>query len=374
MKKDRVRSVEKAPGKNKPSSAYIYLVKNTSSNETTICAWDSVLYPGTSVVSPTRYGLDMGVVVASAHNLGRGYQKGNDQCQGACLYSEPLEEEESVEEPEENSEEESIEEERVEEALGEEISYDYEPDEIFNDGCSEGRTLEMVQLSGDTQWIDRLATPTDMARYQELSAKEDEAMKICREKIAAHKLDMKLVTAHFLLGEPKIIFFFTADVRVDFRELVKDLVSVFRIRIELRQIGVRDESRVLGGLAVCGRDYCCHSVTDKLDPVSIKMAKEQNLSLNSMKISGPCGRLLCCLSYEFDFYVEEKRKYPSEGSKLKVGFELMKITEINILRKKITLLGPEGRMLSIPHSAVVFNEGANRWEVTKEYSDEYLSN
>lgn len=356
--------------KNKPSSAYIYLVKNTSSNETTICAWDSVLYPGTSVVSPTRYGLDMGVVVASAHNLGRGYQKGNDQCQGSCLHCEPLGDDMNLEVPEQGADGEIPE----GQAALDEITYDTEPDDISNDGCSEEHTLEMVQLSGDTQWIDRLATPSDMARYQELSEKEDEAMRICREKIKAHKLDMKLVTAHFLLGEPKIIFFFTADVRVDFRELVKDLVSVFRIRIELRQIGVRDESRVLGGLAVCGRDYCCHSVTDKLDPVSIKMAKEQNLSLNSMKISGPCGRLLCCLSYEFDFYVEEKRQYPAEGSKLKVGFELMKITEINILRKKITLLGPEGRMLSIPHSAVIFNEGANRWEITKEYSDEYLSN
>ncbi len=362
MKKDRVRSVEKVSVKNRPSSAYIYLVKNTSSNETTICAWDSVLYPGTSVVSPTRYGLDMGVVVSSAHTLGRGYQKGHDQCRGACLHSESLREEQNEHQQEDS------------EATGEEIFFDAEPDEISSDGCSESTPIEMVQLSGDTQWIDRLATPSDMSRYQELSDKEDEAMRICREKIALHKLDMKLVTAHFLLGEPKIIFFFTADVRVDFRELVKDLVSVFRIRIELRQIGVRDESRVLGGLAVCGRDYCCHSVTDKLDPVSIKMAKEQNLSLNSMKISGPCGRLLCCLSYEYDFYVEEKRKYPSEGSKLKVGFELMKITEINILRKKITLLGPEGRMLSIPHSAVFFNEGANRWEITKEYSNEYLSN
>ncbi len=362
MKKDRVRSGEKVSVNNRPSSAYIYLVKNTSSNEMTICAWDSVLYPGTSVVSPTRYGLDMGVVVSSAHNLGRGYQKGNDQCRGACLHSESLREEEHEQQQQEV------------EAPGEEVSFDTEPDEISSDGCSESTPIEMVQLSGDTQWIDRLATPSDMSRYQELSDKEDEAMRICREKIALHKLDMKLVTAHFLLGEPKIIFFFTADVRVDFRELVKDLVSVFRIRIELRQIGVRDESRVLGGLAVCGRDYCCHSVTDKLDPVSIKMAKEQNLSLNSMKISGPCGRLLCCLSYEYDFYVEEKRKYPSEGSKLKVGFELMKITEINILRKKITLLGPEGRMLSIPHSAVFFNEGANRWEITKEYSNEYLSN
>ncbi|HKL58618.1 MAG TPA: regulatory iron-sulfur-containing complex subunit RicT [Sphaerochaeta sp.] len=369
MKKDRVHSVEKAPVKSRPSSAYIYLVKNTSSNETTICAWDSVLYPGTSVVSPTRYGLDMGVVISSAHNLGRGYQRGNDQCSGACLHSETIGEEATSEEMEEASLEGG-----EGQASGEEISYDFEPDEAFSGGCSEVKPIEMVQLTGDTQWIDRLATPSDMSRFQELSDKEDEALKVCREKIALHKLDMKLVTAHFLLGEPKIIFFFTADVRVDFRELVKDLVTVFRIRIELRQIGVRDESRVLGGLAVCGRDYCCHSVTDKLDPVSIKMAKEQNLSLNSMKISGPCGRLLCCLSYEYDFYVEEKRKYPSEGSKIKVGFDLMKIIEINILRKKITLLGPEGRVLNIPHSAVIFNEEASRWEITKEYSDEYLSN
>jgi len=258
-----------------------------------------------------------------------------------------------------------------------EILFSSEPDEDPCDsciGCNPQPDPQEVDLTGEILWIDRLATPSDLDRYQELMEKEDEAMRICREKIAYHKLDMKLVTAHFLLGEPKIIFFFTADVRVDFRELVKDLVSVFRIRIELRQIGVRDESRVLGGLAVCGRDFCCHSVTDKLNPVSIKMAKEQNLSLNSMKISGPCGRLLCCLSYEFDFYVEEKRKYPPEGSKMKVGFELMKVSEVNILSKRILLSGSEGRMLTIPHSAVFFNEEASRWEITKEYTDEFLSN
>jgi len=258
-----------------------------------------------------------------------------------------------------------------------EILFSSEPDEDPCDscpGCNPQPDPQEVDLTGEILWIDRLATPSDLNRYQELMEKEDEAMRICREKIAYHKLDMKLVTAHFLLGEPKIIFFFTADVRVDFRELVKDLVSVFRIRIELRQIGVRDESRVLGGLAVCGRDFCCHSVTDKLNPVSIKMAKEQNLSLNSMKISGPCGRLLCCLSYEFDFYVEEKRKYPPEGSKLKVGFELMKVSEVNILSKRILLSGSEGRMLTIPHSAVFFNEESSRWEITKEYTDEFLSN
>lgn len=358
MKKNRVRGTEKPPVINRPSRAYIYLVKNASSNETSICAWDSVLYPGTSVVAPTRYGLDMGVVVGSAHSLGREYERGDTSCQGACLYC-------GCEKPED---------EELTADGEQEILYNMEADDVSEDECLQPDPIEMVDVRGDVLWIDRLATPTDMARHQELTDKEDEAMRICREKIANHKLDMKLVTAHFLLGEPKIIFFFTADVRVDFRELVKDLVSVFRIRIELRQIGVRDESRVLGGLAVCGRDYCCHSVTDKLDPVSIKMAKEQNLSLNSMKISGPCGRLLCCLSYEYDFYVEEKRLYPAEGSKLKVGFELMRITEVNILRKKLTLLGSEGRMLTIPQSALLFNDVAHRWEISKEYSDEFLSN
>ncbi|WP_461248179.1 regulatory iron-sulfur-containing complex subunit RicT, partial [Treponema sp. R6D11] len=136
---------------------------------------------------------------------------------------------------------------------------------------------------------------------------------ICFKKIENHKLEMKLVLVHYLLEEPKILFFFTADNRVDFRELVKDLVSVFKMRIELRQIGVRDEARVLGGLGVCGRGYCCHCVSDKLKPVSIKMAKDQKLSLNSVKISGPCGRLMCCLFYEYSFYSEQQRALPQEG-------------------------------------------------------------
>ena len=129
---------------------------------------------------------------------------------------------------------------------------------------------------------------------------------------------MKLVSAHYLLEEPKVLFYFSAESRVDFRELVKDLVSVFKIRIELRQIGVRDEARVTGGCGVCGRVLCCHGVTDKLVPVSIKMAKDQNLSLNSMKISGPCGRLLCCLAYEYGFYRDARRELPGRGRALPV--------------------------------------------------------
>jgi cell fate regulator YaaT (PSP1 superfamily) len=207
---------------------------------------------------------------------------------------------------------------------------------------------------GDTPqaFITRKATEQDLDIYCRNLEKEREALQICKDKIAEHKLDMKLVTAHYMLEEPKVLFFFTAESRVDFRALVKDLVSVFKMRIELRQIGVRDESRVLGGLAVCGRAYCCHAITDNLRPVSIKMAKEQNLSLNSMKISGPCGRLLCCLSYEFDLYREEKNKVPQEGARIKIGEELCRVAEVNILAKKVRFSGSEGRSFSVPFSRI----------------------
>ena len=165
----------------------------------------------------------------------------------------------------------------------------------------------------DIVTIERKANEKDLEKRKELKQKEKDAFPIFKEKVAAHKLDMKLVEVHFLTEESKALFFFSSDNRVDFRELVKDLVSIFKMRIELRQIGVRDESRITGGLGICGRPFCCHGVSDKLRPVSIKMAKDQNLSLNSMKISGQCGRLLCCLSYEYDWYNEARRKLPNEG-------------------------------------------------------------
>ncbi|MEW5817486.1 MAG: regulatory iron-sulfur-containing complex subunit RicT, partial [Spirochaetota bacterium] len=200
----------------------------------------------------------------------------------------------------------------------------------------------------ETVTVIRKATDKDLKAYEENKKKEEEAIEICKEKILLHGLDMKLVSAHYIVEESKMLFFFTAEARVDFRELVKDLVSVFKMRIELRQIGVRDEARVLGGLGVCGRLYCCYGITDKLKPVSIKMAKEQNLSLNSMKISGPCGRLLCCLSYEYDFYNEEKRKLPAEGIRIKISDEMFKVTEVNILARIIRLTGSDGRVIEIP--------------------------
>ena len=209
--------------------------------------------------------------------------------------------------------------------------------------------------------IERIANAEDLSKASLHTQQEKEAFDICREKILSHNLDMKLVSVHYLLEEPKILFFFTAESRVDFRELVKDLVSIFKTRIELRQIGIRDESRVLGGLGVCGRAYCCHTVSDKLKPVSIKMAKDQNLSLNSMKISGPCGRLLCCLAYEHTFYGEQRRLIPPEGTRVNWDGSSWKVTEINIVMGKIKLSNDDGRVIQLP--ACAFEKSDGRWIV-----------
>jgi cell fate regulator YaaT (PSP1 superfamily) len=209
--------------------------------------------------------------------------------------------------------------------------------------------------------IERPATEEDLARADSNRHLEEEAFDICRKKIRTHKLEMKLVSVHYLLEEPKILFFFTAESRVDFRDLVKDLVSIFKTRIELRQIGVRDESRVVGGLGVCGQGYCCHAVSDKLKPVSIKMAKDQNLSLNSMKISGPCGRLLCCLAYEHLFYSEQRRLIPPEGARVSWDGTLWKVSELNVVAGKVRLAAEDGRVVQLPASA--FEKADNRWTV-----------
>jgi cell fate regulator YaaT (PSP1 superfamily) len=211
--------------------------------------------------------------------------------------------------------------------------------------------------------IARLATEEDLAKANRNLKQEENAFRICKEKIETHGLEMKLVSVHYLLEEPKVLFFFTAENRVDFRELVKDLVSVFKTRIELRQIGVRDESRVVGGLGVCGRGYCCHQVSDKLKPVSIKMAKDQNLSLNSLKISGPCGRLLCCLAYEHGFYSEQRRYMPSEGCKIQHDGLSWKVTEVNVVAGRIRINAEDGRQLYLP--AAAFAKSDNRWQIVR---------
>lgn len=177
----------------------------------------------------------------------------------------------------------------------------------------------------------RKATERDFKKLEENKKKETEAFKICEELIISHKLDMKLVEVEYSFDANKIVFFFTSDGRVDFRELVKDLASRFHARIELRQIGVRDEARMLGGLGICGQPYCCKRFLNDFQPVSIKMAKEQGLSLNPTKISGSCGRLMCCLKYEQDAYEYLNSLTPNVGATVKTDEGLATVTDVNLI-------------------------------------------
>ena len=185
----------------------------------------------------------------------------------------------------------------------------------------------------------RIATPQDDAVADENRQKEKDAFKICKEKIAKHGLDMKLIDAEYTFDNNKVLFYFTADGRVDFRELVKDLASVFRTRIELRQIGVRDETKILGGIGICGRCLCCHTYLSEFAPVSIKMAKEQNLSLNQTKISGVCGRLMCCLKNEQETYEALNKSLPGTGDTVTLPDGLQGIVHsVNVLRQRVKVI------------------------------------
>lgn len=183
----------------------------------------------------------------------------------------------------------------------------------------------------------RKATENDLARRDENKRKEKEAFGICEELVLAHKLDMKLVDVEYSFDSSKIVFFFTSDGRVDFRELVKDLASRFHTRIELRQIGVRDEAKMLGGLGICGRPYCCKQFLNDFQPVSIKMAKEQGLSLNPTKISGSCGRLMCCLKYEQDAYEYLNSLTPGVGATVKTPEGNAVVTDANLMTGYLTV-------------------------------------
>lgn len=176
------------------------------------------------------------------------------------------------------------------------------------------RIVEDSEIVSPLKKVIRIATREDLQKITENKKKEQEALEICQQKINEHKLDMKLVDVEYTFDNNKILFYFTADGRVDFRELVKDLAAIFRARIELRQIGVRDESKMLGGLGICGRPFCCSTFLGEFQPVSIKMAKEQSLSLNPTKISGTCGRLMCCLKYEQDVYEQLLKITPKVGA------------------------------------------------------------
>ena len=188
----------------------------------------------------------------------------------------------------------------------------------------------------------RSASDEDMAHVAENDRKEKEAFRICLKKITDHKLSMKLIGVEYTFDNNKILFYFTADGRVDFRDLVKDLASVFRTRIELRQIGVRDEAKMLGGLGICGKPFCCSTFLGDFQPVSIKMAKEQGLSLNPTKISGTCGRLMCCLKYEHEAYEDLLRNTPKVGAYVKTDDGNGTVTDVTLLTGmlKVKLDGP----------------------------------
>ena len=175
-------------------------------------------------------------------------------------------------------------------------------------------TVPASAITPPLRIVTRLATPTDRERYERNRELEVEALRTCREKVAQHKLEMNLIGAEYTFDNSKLLFYFTADGRVDFRELVKDLASVFHTRIELRQVGIRDEARILGGLGACGRPFCCSTFLPDFTQVSIKMAKEQNFSLNSAKVSGACGRLMCCLRFEHESYEEALKTTPPNGA------------------------------------------------------------
>ena len=179
------------------------------------------------------------------------------------------------------------------------------------------KIIESAEIVSPLKPITRAATPADIQHYEKNRAAEAEAMEICQKKVDAHGLGMKLVGAEYTFDNSKLIFYFTCESRVDFRELVRDLASTFRTRIELRQIGIRDEAKMLGGIGVCGRKLCCANFLSDFVQVSIKMAKEQNFSLNSSKVSGACGRLMCCLRYEHEIYEEAIKQTPPNGSVVK---------------------------------------------------------
>ena len=199
--------------------------------------------------------------------------------------------------------------------------------------------VEDEKITQPLKSVIRKATPEDDEREKNNREKEKEAYKICQEKILKHGLEMKLINAEYTFDNNKVLFYFTADGRVDFRELVKDLASVFRTRIELRQVGVRDETKILGGMGICGRPLCCHIYLSDFAPVSIKMAKEQSLSLNPTKISGICGRLMCCLKNEADVYEELNRKLPRVGEMVTTPDGLRgEVRDTNVLKQTVRVI------------------------------------
>lgn len=224
----------------------------------------------------------------------------------------------------------------------------------------------------DTTCIKRLANDSEIKKCEDNARRRAQALKIFNEKITRNNLKMKAVTAHFLAAEPKVIFFFTADTRIDFRKLVKDLVAEFKIRVELRQIAVRDESRIAGGLGQCGRPFCCSYITDRLPSVSTKMAREQGFSLSTQKSSGQCGRLLCCLAFEHNLYLKDAQKIPPVGFRFQAGDENYIITDVDRAAQQVTVADSQQRTDTVSTSRFSFIGGT--WQADEAFFETLAGN
>ncbi|MBR5421413.1 MAG: stage 0 sporulation family protein [Lachnospiraceae bacterium] len=242
------------------------------------------------------------------------------------------------------------------------------------------KEIEDEKFSKELKTVMRVSTEKDDERDAENRVKEKDAIPIAKEKIRARGLEMKLIDVEYTFDRNKIVFYFTADGRVDFRELVKDLAGVFRTRIELRQIGVRDATKLLGGLGSCGRVLCCHSYMNDFIPVSIRMAKEQNLSLNPGKISGMCGRLMCCLQYEADTYAYLNKKLPRVGDEVITPYNTTGVVQsVDVLRQRVQLIvevGDEKEMEEYPVEELKFtkrSKGGKNKKPGKDQNREKLS-
>ena len=232
--------------------------------------------------------------------------------------------------------------------------------EAYGEAVIINRLIPEDKLTAPLKPVIRVATYKDIKHHEDNKKKEKEAMKICQEKIQKHKLDMKLIDVEYKFDNSKIIFYFTADGRIDFRELVKDLAAVFKVRIELRQIGVRDEIKRMGGNGVCGRELCCCSFLGNFETVSIKMAKEQNISLNPSKISGNCGRLMCCLKYEQDAYEEKLARLPKIGAIVKTEDGQGEVCSIETLKERVKVKFKDGdevfyKRYNLPEITIIKN-------------------
>lgn len=234
--------------------------------------------------------------------------------------------------------------------VGDYVIVEAERGKEYGQVISEAELVSETEIEAPLRKIIRAATKDDLRQIQENKKKTKEAMGICAKKIAEHKLDMKLVDAEYSFDRSKFIFYFTAEGRIDFRELVKDLARQFKARIELRQIGVRDEAKIFGGFGPCGRVLCCKSFLKDFEPVTVRMAKDQNLPLNPSKISGVCGRLMCCLGYEYQVYKGLLQGLPKQGETIHTKEGKGRVVNINPLKRSVTVeIGDEGKQIELSY-------------------------